>query len=43
VIASVPTGSTVVTHVAVPGFPGVTAVDPHPVFALHVTVPVTIF
>jgi hypothetical protein len=28
-------------HVATPGLPGVTVVRPQPVFALHVTVPLT--
>ena len=41
VIVSVPTGKLVVVQVAVPGVPDVTGVVPHPVFALHVTVPVT--
>jgi hypothetical protein len=41
VTASLPSASTDVTHVATPGFPVVTAVVPHPVFALHATVPPT--
>jgi len=41
VITSVPTGSVEVVHVAVPGFPDVTAVVPQPVLLLHVTLPLT--
>jgi hypothetical protein len=41
VITSVPTGSVEVVHVAVPGLPDVTVDTLHPVFALHVTLPLT--
>ena len=39
---SLPVGSTVVVQVAIPGLPDVTAVVPHPVVALHATLPVTV-
>jgi hypothetical protein len=41
VIVSVPPGRIDVVQVATPGLPDVTAVGLHPVFALHVTVPLT--
>jgi hypothetical protein len=36
-----PVGRAAVVQVATPGFPEVTEVAPQPVFALHVTVPLT--